>query len=72
MARTPPSAFKAIADPTRREILRLLRDRELSAGDIAARQITPYARECLRLHGIATRGLRSKPWGEFFGLTNHP
>ena len=37
MARTPPSAFKAIADPTRREILRLLRDRELSAGDIAAK-----------------------------------
>ena len=29
-------AFKAIADPTRREILRLLRDREMSAGDIAA------------------------------------
>jgi DNA-binding transcriptional ArsR family regulator len=28
-------AFKAIADPTRREILRLLRDREMSAGEIA-------------------------------------
>ena len=37
MATTPPSAFKAIADPTRREILRLLRDRELTAGDIAER-----------------------------------
>lgn len=29
------SAFKAIADPTRREILRLLRQGEMSAGDIA-------------------------------------
>ena len=31
------SAFKAIADPTRREILRLLRHEEMSAGDVAAR-----------------------------------
>lgn len=29
--------FKAIADPTRREILRLLRHEEMSAGDVAAR-----------------------------------
>ena len=29
--------FKAIADPTRREILRLLRSEEMSAGDVAAR-----------------------------------
>ncbi|NNG22131.1 winged helix-turn-helix transcriptional regulator [Massilia sp. ML15P13] len=29
--------FKAIADPTRREILRLLRNEEMSAGDVAAR-----------------------------------
>lgn len=28
--------FKALSDPTRREILRLLRDRPLAAGDIAA------------------------------------
>ncbi|GAB3383020.1 autorepressor SdpR family transcription factor [Massilia agri] len=28
--------FKAIADPTRREILRLLRHEELSAGEVAA------------------------------------
>ncbi len=27
--------FHALSDPTRREILRLLRDRDLSAGDIA-------------------------------------
>ena len=29
--------FKAIADPTRREILLLLRHEEMSAGDVAAR-----------------------------------
>jgi len=28
-------AFKALADPTRREILRLLRRREMTAGDLA-------------------------------------
>jgi ArsR family transcriptional regulator len=31
------SAFKAIADPTRREILHLLRKEEMTAGDVAAR-----------------------------------
>lgn len=30
------SAFKAIADPARREILRLLREGEMTAGDLAA------------------------------------
>lgn len=29
--------FKAIADPTRREILRLLRHEEMSAGEVASR-----------------------------------
>ena len=29
--------FKAIADPTRREILRMLRHEEMNAGDVAAR-----------------------------------
>lgn len=29
--------FKALADPTRREILRLLREREMTAGEIADR-----------------------------------
>jgi ArsR family transcriptional regulator len=30
-------AFKAIADPTRREILRMLRSEEMTAGDLAAK-----------------------------------
>lgn len=29
------ATFKALADPTRRKILRLLRDRDLTAGEIA-------------------------------------
>lgn len=29
------SKFKALADPTRRKILRLLRERDMTAGDIA-------------------------------------
>jgi ArsR family transcriptional regulator, arsenate/arsenite/antimonite-responsive transcriptional repressor len=36
-ARSDNSAFKAIADPTRREILRLLRKGEMTAGEIAER-----------------------------------
>lgn len=31
------NAFKAIADPTRREILRMLRKEEMTAGDLAER-----------------------------------
>lgn len=36
------SAFKALADPTRREILRLLRDGPRSSGDIAERFPTAW------------------------------
>jgi len=37
MAPSSNQAFKAIADPTRREILRLLRRGEMTAGDLAER-----------------------------------
>jgi len=36
MTRTLNTAFKAIADPTRRDILRLLRTAEMNAGELAA------------------------------------
>ena len=32
----PNDAYRALADPTRRGILRLLREREMTAGEIAA------------------------------------
>lgn len=37
MANAINHAFKAIADPTRREILRMLRSEEMTAGDLAER-----------------------------------
>ena len=37
MTDTTSSVFKALADPTRRQILQDLRDGELAAGDIASR-----------------------------------
>jgi DNA-binding transcriptional ArsR family regulator len=37
MAPSSNQAFKAISDPTRREILRLLRRGEMTAGDLAER-----------------------------------
>ncbi|MDR7433505.1 MAG: autorepressor SdpR family transcription factor [Armatimonadota bacterium] len=40
--------FRALADPTRREILRLLRERDLTAGEIAER--FPLARSTLSAH----------------------
>lgn len=36
MASALNTAFKAISDPTRREILHLLRKEEMTAGDVAA------------------------------------
>lgn len=40
--------LRALADPTRREALRLLRDRDLSAGELAQR--FPLARSTLSEH----------------------
>jgi ArsR family transcriptional regulator, arsenate/arsenite/antimonite-responsive transcriptional repressor len=37
MAPSSNAAFRALADPTRREILRLLRGGEMTAGDLAER-----------------------------------
>ncbi|HEY1678000.1 MAG TPA: autorepressor SdpR family transcription factor [Candidatus Sulfotelmatobacter sp.] len=37
MTASSNNAFKALADPTRREILRLLRKGEMTAGDLAQR-----------------------------------
>ena len=34
--------------------------------------MNPFAMECLDAHGIATTGLRSKVWGEFFGVGKPP
>jgi len=48
------------------------RMRSASAGDSAAARVSPYALECLCTHGIETKGLRSKAWGEFFGPNRPP
>lgn len=42
------AVFQALSDPTRREILRLLRKREMTAGEIAER--FPLARSTLSGH----------------------
>ena len=39
----PNEAFRALADPTRREILRLLRERPHTSGEIAAHFPTAWA-----------------------------
>ncbi|MFN3266510.1 MAG: autorepressor SdpR family transcription factor, partial [Deinococcales bacterium] len=40
--------FKALADPTRREVLRVLRERERSAGELSA--LFPLAKSTLSGH----------------------
>jgi ArsR family transcriptional regulator, arsenate/arsenite/antimonite-responsive transcriptional repressor len=45
--------FQALADPTRREILRLLRQRDMSAGELAER--FPLAKSTLSGHFRALR-----------------
>jgi len=48
------------------------RVRAASAGESVASHVNPHALQCLRAHGIATEGLQSKAWGEFFGLGRPP
>ena len=43
-----------------------------SAGEIPYGQVNRHALECLYSHGIATQGLRTRMWGEFFGLHKPP
>lgn len=44
------------------------RVRAASAGEKAAERVSPHVLECLVAHRIATTGLRTKHWGEYFGL----
>jgi protein-tyrosine-phosphatase len=48
------------------------RARAASAGDSPRAQVDPYAIECLRERGIATRGLRSKGDDAFLGVYRPP
>lgn len=47
------------------------RVRAASAGAVP-RGVSPYALQCLCAHGIATQGLHSKLWSEFFVLPAGP
>lgn len=42
--------------------------RVASAGQSPEFSVSPHALECLSAHGVSTAGLRSKGWGEYFGL----
>jgi protein-tyrosine-phosphatase len=44
------------------------RIRTASAGESTADRVNSLALEILRAHGIATEGLESRAWGQFFGL----
>lgn len=46
--------------------------RAASAGSVPIGLVSPYVLECLREHRIATAGLRSKSWDEFFGVDRPP
>jgi len=48
------------------------RVRAASGGESAGGQVNSHAIECLRAHGIATQGLQSKVWGQFFGVGKPP
>jgi len=52
-----PDAFRALADPTRREILRLLRDGPKTSGDIAERFPTSWPTVSRHLAVLRDAGL---------------
>lgn len=54
---TVPDAFRALADPTRREILRLLRDGPKTSGEIADRFPTSWATVSRHLAVLRDAGL---------------
>jgi arsenate reductase len=43
-------------------------ERFRAAGESITDRVNPLALECPRTYGIAIMGLKSKPWGQFFGL----
>jgi len=58
--------FRALADPTRRQILRLLKDRDLAAGDLAGNFDMAFASVSHHLQVLRDSGLvQSKREGQF-------
>ena len=58
------TALKAIAEPRRRQILRLVRDRELSAGEIASHFDVTRRLYRARPEGLAeVKGFLDEFWG---------
>ncbi len=58
--------FRALADPTRREILRLLKGRDLAAGDLAGHFDMAFASVSHHLQVLRDSGLvQSKREGQF-------
>jgi DNA-binding transcriptional ArsR family regulator len=53
----PNAVFRALADPTRREIIKLLRKRALTSGDIAERFPTAWATISRHLGVLKDAGL---------------
>jgi Predicted transcriptional regulators len=57
MVAGPNAAFRALADPTRREILRMLRRKALTSGEIAERFPTAWATISRHLSVLKDAGL---------------
>jgi DNA-binding transcriptional ArsR family regulator len=55
----PNAVFRALADPTRRDIVKLLRKKALTSGDIAARFPTAWATISRHLAVLKDAGLIS-------------